>query len=105
MQGMSERQYAAHVGLSRGAIQKAKTAERLVLFADGSIDYPGLVPAGGQTFNKIEGRISLIVLNQVGCHLNRAIEDDLQGQLVGNGAVDAKLYRIGYFRTNSSFRV
>ena len=38
MQGMSERQYAAHVGLSRGAIQKAKTAERLVLFADGSID-------------------------------------------------------------------
>jgi hypothetical protein len=36
MQGMSERQYAAHVGLSRGAIQKAKTAERLVLFADGS---------------------------------------------------------------------
>ena len=34
MQGMSERQYAAHVGLSRGAIQKAKTAERLVLFAE-----------------------------------------------------------------------
>ena len=38
MQGMSERQYAAHVGLSRGAIQKAKAAERLVLFPDGSID-------------------------------------------------------------------
>ena len=38
MQGMSERRYAAHVGLSRGAIQKAKTAERLVLFTDGSID-------------------------------------------------------------------
>ncbi|MCA3519127.1 elements of external origin [Phenylobacterium sp.] len=38
MQGMSERQYAAHVGLSRGAIQKAKMAERLVLFADGSIN-------------------------------------------------------------------
>ena len=37
MEGMSERQYAAHVGLSRGAIQKAKTAERLVLFLDGSI--------------------------------------------------------------------
>ena len=31
MQGMSERQYAAHVGLSRGAIQKAKSAGRLVL--------------------------------------------------------------------------
>jgi len=38
MQGMSERQYAAHVGLSRGAIQKAKTAGRLVLYEDGSID-------------------------------------------------------------------
>jgi len=38
MQGMSERQYAARVGLSRGAIQKAKTAGRLVLHEDGSID-------------------------------------------------------------------
>jgi hypothetical protein len=38
MQGMSERQYAAHVGLSRGAIQKAKRAGRLVLFPDDSID-------------------------------------------------------------------
>ena len=38
MQGMSERQYAAHVGLSRGAIQKAKEAERLVLYPDGSIN-------------------------------------------------------------------
>jgi hypothetical protein len=38
MQGMSERQYAAHVGLSRGAIQKAKATGRLVLHEDGSID-------------------------------------------------------------------
>lgn len=38
MQGMSERQYAAHAGLSRGAIQKAKAAERLVLYPDGSIN-------------------------------------------------------------------
>jgi hypothetical protein len=38
MQGMSERQYAAHVGLSRGAIQKAKAAGRLVLYPDGSIN-------------------------------------------------------------------
>ena len=38
MQGLSERKYAAHAGLSRGAIQKAKAAGRLVLFADGSID-------------------------------------------------------------------
>ncbi|MTW18339.1 hypothetical protein GJ689_19235 [Rhodoplanes serenus] len=38
MQGMSERRYGAHVGLSRGAIQKAKSAGRLVLYADGSID-------------------------------------------------------------------
>ena len=38
MQGMSERAFAAHAGLSRGAIQKARKSGRLVLFADGSID-------------------------------------------------------------------
>ena len=38
MQGMSERDYAARAGLSRGAIQKAKASGRLVLHADGSID-------------------------------------------------------------------
>ena len=38
MEGMSERQYAAHVDLSRGAIQKAKESGRLVQHADGSID-------------------------------------------------------------------
>jgi len=38
MQGMSERDYAARAGLSRGAIQKAKAAGRLMLHADGSID-------------------------------------------------------------------
>jgi hypothetical protein len=36
--GMSERQYAAHAGISRGAVQKARTSGRLVLHADGSID-------------------------------------------------------------------
>lgn len=38
MLGLSERQYADRVGLSRGAIQKAKAAGRLVLLPDGSID-------------------------------------------------------------------
>jgi hypothetical protein len=38
MEGLSERQYAARVGLSRGAIQKAKAAERLALYPDGSIN-------------------------------------------------------------------
>jgi len=37
MEGMSERAYAAHSGLSRGAVQKARKNGRLVLFADGSI--------------------------------------------------------------------
>ena len=35
---MSERAYAAHSGLSRGAVQKARKNGRLVLFADGSIN-------------------------------------------------------------------
>ena len=38
MEGMSERAYAAHSGLSRGAEQEARRTGRLVLFADGSID-------------------------------------------------------------------
>ena len=41
MQGMSERHYAAHAGVSRGAVQKARIAGRLVLFPDGFIDAPG----------------------------------------------------------------
>jgi hypothetical protein len=35
---MSERAYAAHSGLSRGAVQKARKNGRLVLFPDGSIN-------------------------------------------------------------------
>lgn len=38
MEGISERSYAAHSGLSRGAVQKARKNGRLVLFADGSIN-------------------------------------------------------------------
>ena len=40
MSGMSMRQYAAHAGVSLGAIQKAKANGRLVLNADGSINAP-----------------------------------------------------------------
>lgn len=36
--GMSEREYAAHAGVSRGAVQKARQSGRLVLHADCSID-------------------------------------------------------------------
>ncbi|MFC3205630.1 hypothetical protein [Aquamicrobium soli] len=38
---MSERQYAAHAGVSRGAVQKAKLAGRLALYGDGSIEAAG----------------------------------------------------------------
>ena len=38
MKGMSERDYAAHAGLSRGGVQKARRNGRLVLHEDGSID-------------------------------------------------------------------
>ena len=37
-QGMSERQYAAHAGITRGAVSKARSSGRLVLYPDGSID-------------------------------------------------------------------
>jgi hypothetical protein len=35
---MSEREYSAHSGLSRGAIQKARKTGRLVIYSDGSIN-------------------------------------------------------------------
>jgi len=35
---MSEREYSARSGLSRGAIQKARKASRLVVYSDGSIN-------------------------------------------------------------------
>ena len=38
MEGMSEREYSAHSGLSRGVIQKAQKASRLVVYSDGSIN-------------------------------------------------------------------
>ena len=38
MEGMSEREYSGHSGLSRGAIQKARKAGRLVVYGDGSIN-------------------------------------------------------------------
>ena len=38
MDGMSEREYSSHSGLSRGAIQKAQKAGRLVVFGDGVIN-------------------------------------------------------------------
>jgi hypothetical protein len=36
--GVTERQYAAYAGISRGAVSKAKGSGRLALFPDGSID-------------------------------------------------------------------
>ena len=36
MEGMSEREYSAHSGLSRGAVQKAGKTGRLVLFTEDS---------------------------------------------------------------------
>ena len=38
MNGMSEREYSGHSDLSRGAIQKARKARRLVVYGDGSIN-------------------------------------------------------------------
>ncbi len=38
MKGMSEREYAAHSGLSRGGVQKARKAGRLAVYDDGSIN-------------------------------------------------------------------
>ncbi|WP_424931905.1 hypothetical protein [Amaricoccus macauensis] len=56
MHGMSERQYAERIGLSRGAIQKAKAAGRLVLHADGSIDADASDARRGETTDPSKSR-------------------------------------------------
>ena len=38
MDGISEREYSGHSGLSRGAIQKARKTGRLVVYGDGWIN-------------------------------------------------------------------
>ena len=38
MDGISEREYSAHAGLARGAIQKVRKAGLLVVYGDGSIN-------------------------------------------------------------------
>ena len=38
MEGMSEREYSSHSGLSRGDIQKARKAGGLVVYTNGSIN-------------------------------------------------------------------
>ena len=38
MNGMSEREYSNHSGLSRGAVENAKRGGRLVFYADGSVN-------------------------------------------------------------------
>jgi lambda family phage portal protein len=45
--GLSEREYAAHAGISRGAVQKARSSGRLVLHADGSINAAASDAGGG----------------------------------------------------------
>ncbi len=46
MEGLSERGYSAHSGLSRGAVQKARKTGRLVLFGDRSINAAALPQCG-----------------------------------------------------------
>ena len=58
MQGMSEREYAAHAGISRGAVQKAKAAERLVLHSDGSIDAAASDARRAQTTDPAKSRLA-----------------------------------------------
>lgn len=48
MLGLSEREYATPSGLSRGAIEKACKAGRLVVYGDGSINAAAPAVRGGE---------------------------------------------------------
>mgnify|MGYP006943319858 CR=1 FL=1 len=59
MKGKSERACAAHSGLSRGGVQKAPKAGRLVLHADGAIDAAASDARRGATTDPDQQRRSL----------------------------------------------
>lgn len=54
--GMSEREYARHAGISRGAVQKARQSGRLALHPDGSIDAPASDARRSQTTDPAKQR-------------------------------------------------
>src|SRR6056297_2915101 len=86
MQGMSERQYAAHVGLSRGAIQKAKTAERLVLYPDGSIN---AAASDGTTFLQAKTANEVLKAQERRIRLQK-----LKGELIERARALALVFRL-----------
>jgi hypothetical protein len=80
MQGLSERAYATHVGLSRGAIQKAKAAGRMVLFADGSIDQSASDAKRAQTTDPSKQRPARKTLKSVSDSALSAVGETLREQ-------------------------
>jgi hypothetical protein len=59
--GLSERQYAAHAGISRGAVQKARQSGRLVLHGDGSIDAVAAKAQSRQVADQLRPRAKQLV--------------------------------------------
>ena len=59
MEGISEREYSARSGLSRGAVQKAKQTGRMVLFGDGSINATASDARRGETTDPDQQRRSV----------------------------------------------
>ncbi len=57
-QGLSEREYARHIGRSRGSVQKLRAAGRLVFFPDGSIDAAASDLRRAQTARRTTGVVT-----------------------------------------------
>ena len=49
----------------------------------------GIAPIHRHVQNELEGRLAFVVCRQVGSHLPGAVEDHVEGQLLGQGGVDA----------------
>jgi hypothetical protein len=60
MKGMSEREYAGHIGRSRAAVQKAKIAGKVVLHDDGSINVAATDERRGQMTDPTRRRLSAV---------------------------------------------
>ena len=53
------------------------------IFAHCCTGYQGALPVGGHILDELEGGLVLVVLNLIGRHVARAVDNDVLGQLVG----------------------
>ncbi len=64
------------------------------VFADFSLKSPGFIAIGIEVAEELEGRMALVIFDQVRSHLKRRIQHHPEGYLLGQGCIHAALRRV-----------